>query len=183
MIARIKGEIVEINEKSIVVDTGPIAYLIHTSHPLGLIGDQISLYTHLVIKDDAHELFGFSDSEEKRLFTILINVSGVGPRTALQMLSLYSMGDLIQYIKSGDSKAISLVPGIGKKTAEKIVIDLKDKLNDFVITDNVPQNDLIEALLSLGYKDVQIREIVKNINPDLSLTEQIAIALRDIGKT
>lgn len=182
MIARIKGEIVDINEKSITVDTGSIAYLIYTTHPLGMIGDNVLIHTHPVIKEDSHELFGFIDPEEKRLFTILINVNGVGPRTALQMLSLYQMQDLIQYIKTGDSKAISLVPGIGKKTAEKIVIDLKDKLSDFDTTERAPQNDLIEALLSLGYKDIQIREVVKNIDTSLPFTEQIAQTLRELGK-
>ncbi len=182
MIARITGTIVEITEKGIIVETNGIGYLIATPTTNGLLGDTVTLHTHLVIRDDAHELYGFETIEEKNLFTTLIGVSGVGPRTGLQMLMLYPINDLVRAIKNGDSKAISLVPGIGKKTAEKVIIDLKDKFANFAFTETDAKSDLVEALLSLGYKDTQIRDCITTIDTTLPLTKQIAQALQHIGK-
>jgi len=182
MIARITGTIVEILERAVIVETGGIGYLIATPSTTGTLGDTITFHTHLVIRDDAHELYGFTTTEEKDLFSTLISVSGVGPRTGLQMLMLYPINDLVRAIKNGDSKAISLVPGIGKKTAEKVIIDLKDKFKEFVFVDEDPKSDLVEALLSLGYKDTQVRDAITSIDPTLPLTKQIAQALQGIGK-
>lgn len=181
MIAKITGTVIEVSEKTAVIETGGIGYMIFTP-ATPMLGQTASLYTQLIIKDDAHELFGFETPEEKKLFTTLISVNGVGPKTALHMLTLYPLSILVQTIKNGDSKSISLVPGIGKKTAEKVIIDLKDKLSDFVITDQTPQTDLIEALLSLGYKDVQVREVALSIDSTLPLPKQITEALRQLGK-
>lgn len=181
MIARITGTVVEIAEKSIVLETGGIGYAIYTPASTAALGETCTLHTQLIIKDDAHELFGFDTPEEKTLFNTLIGVNGVGPKTALHMLTLYPLPVLVQTIKSGDSKAIALVPGIGKKTAEKVIIDLKDKLTDFAVS-ATPQTDLIEALLSLGYKDVQVREVALTIDATLPLPKQITEALRLLGK-
>ncbi len=180
MISRLTGTIVEQYEKAITIEVGGVGYLVY-SPALFSIGEKQTIYTHMVIRDDAHELYGFVTPEEKQLFTILIGVSGVGPKTGLHMLSLYPIADLVSAIKSGDAKAISLVPGIGKKTAEKIVIDLKDKLDGFVAS-AVVQNDLFEALLSLGYKEHQIRSVVPQVDNMLSLEKQIATALQLIQK-
>jgi len=182
MIARITGTIVEILERAVIVETNGVGYLINTASVTGNIGDTTTLHTHLVIKDDAHELFGFVSPEEKSLFTTLIGVSGVGPRTGLQMLMLYPINDLVRAIKNGDSKAISLVPGIGKKTAEKVIIDLKDKLANFIFIDETPKSDLVEALLSLGYKDTQVRDAIITVSADLPLSKQIAHALQFLAK-
>lgn len=182
MIARITGTIVEILEKGLIVETNGIGYLIATPSTTGGLGDTITFHTHLVIRDDAHELYGFTTTEEKDLFSTLISVSGVGPRTGLQMLMLYPMNDLVRAIKNGDAKAISLVPGIGKKTAEKVIIDLKDKFKDFVFVDEDPKSDLVEALLSLGYKDTQVRDAITTVDSTLPLTKQIAQALQSLGK-
>lgn len=183
MISRISGIIIEISEKNIVIETNGIGYSVYTPTPPAQIGEACTIHTQLIIKDDAHELFGFQTPEEKKLFNTLISVNGVGPKTALHMLTLYPLPVLVQTIKSGDSKSISLVPGIGKKTSEKVIIDLKDKLNDFEISEYTPQGDLIEALLSLGYKDIQIREISGEIDITLPLTKQITEALRLLGKS
>lgn len=98
------------------------------------------------------------------------------------MLMLYPMNDLVRAIKNGDSKAISLVPGIGKKTAEKVIIDLKDKFKEFIFVDEDPKSDLVEALLSLGYKDTQVRDAITTVDTSLPLTKQIAQALQGLGK-
>lgn len=182
MIARITGTIVEIGEKFLIIETAGIGYLVYTPALAATMGETVTLHTHMVIRDDAHELYGFERAEEKILFSTLISVSGVGPRTALQMLSLYPIGEIVRAIKTGDAKAIALVPGIGKKTAAKVIIDLKDKLASFEYSDDSPKSDLVEALLSLGYKDVQVRTAVAIVDTTLPLPKQIAEALRHIGK-
>lgn len=181
MIARISGTVVEQQEKGVVIETGGIGYMVLTPAMLSL-GETVTLYTHLIIRDDAHELYGFQTSEEKLLFNKLISVSSVGPKTALHILTLYPLQDLVRIITSGDAPAIALVPGVGKKTAEKIVIDLKDKLSGFSISEQGAQNDLVEALLSLGYKEYQIRSIIPSIDTTVSLQKQIASALQLIKK-
>lgn len=181
MIARITGTVVEQYEKGMVVETGDIGYYVYTP-VVAPVGVRLTLYTHMVIREDAHELYGFPTPEEKVLFSTLIGVSGVGPKTALQMLTMYPLSELVRCIRSGDSKAISLVPGIGKKTAEKIVIDLKDKLAGFEASDKEVSNDLVEALLSLGYKEIQIRTVIADIDSSTPIEKQITAALQLLQK-
>jgi Holliday junction DNA helicase RuvA len=182
MIARITGTIVDITEKGMVIETNGIGYLVFTPFPVAQLGDTTTLHTHPIIREDSHELYGFPTIMEKTLFTTLISVSGVGPKTALQMLTMYTLPQLVRSIKDGDAKAISLVPGIGKKTAEKVVIDLKDKLDGFTAAENGISSDLMEALLSLGYKEHAIRIIVSGVDATLPLTKQITVALQLLGK-
>jgi holliday junction DNA helicase RuvA len=182
MIARITGNLVDTTERSVVLETAGIGYLIFTPFPPADIGSVVTLHTHMVIRDDAHELYGFITVAEKALFSTLISVSGVGPKTALQMLTLYALPDLVRSIKDGDAKAISLVPGIGKKTAEKVVIDLKDKLDGYTAAEHGLSSDLLEALLSLGYKEQAIRSVVSSVDATLPLPKQITIALQLLGK-
>ena len=98
------------------------------------------------------------------------------------MLTLYPLSELVRIIKAGDAKSVALVPGIGKKTAEKVVIDLKDKLEQFVASEQGPESDLVEALISLGYKEYQIRSVIADIDPTISLQKQITTALQLLGK-
>jgi len=182
MISQITGTLIEQNEKEVVIDVGGIGYSIATIPTFFPVGATLTFYTHLVIKDDAHELYGFQTKDERALFRILIGVSGVGPKTALHMLSLYTIGDIVRIIRRGDAKAIALVPGIGKKTAEKVAIDLKDKLDGFVATEGSISVDLVEALLSLGYKEQQIRPIASAIDATLPIEKQITEALKVIQK-
>ncbi len=181
MIAQIRGEVIEITEKGLVLDTGPIGYMVYTPAAYA-IGDTITLHTELIIRDDAHELYGFATREERLLFATLITVSGVGPKTALQMLSMYPLPDLVRAIRDGDSKAVALVPGIGKKTAEKVIIDLKDKLAAFATAEQGVASDLVEALLSLGFKEYDIRLVATSVSPDLTLEQQITAALQLLKK-
>jgi Holliday junction DNA helicase RuvA len=182
MIAQITGTIVDIQEMSVILETAGVGYLIFTPLPPLQFGDTITLHTHMVIRDDAHELYGFPTVAEKSLFSTLISVSGVGPKTALQMLTLYTMPELVRSIKDGDARAISLVPGIGKKTAEKVVIDLKDKLDGYTAAQNGVSSDLLEALLSLGYKENDIRGVVSTIDQSVPLPKQITAALQLLGR-
>lgn len=181
MIARIQGEIVDTFDRGVVIDTGSIGYQVYTPAMVS-VGDTILLHTHLVIREDAHELYGFQDIQEKLMFMNLISVSGVGPKTALQMLTMYPLAQLVGAIRSGDAKAVSLVPGIGKKTAEKVIIDLKDKLAGFVSTQQSGQSDLVEALLSLGFKDHDIRAALPTIDTTDTLEKQITAALQLLKK-
>lgn len=181
MIAHIQGLVVETFDKGVIIDTGHIGYAVFTP-ALFSVGENALLYTHLVIRDDAHELYGFVEREEKTLFTYLISVSGVGPKTALQMLTLYPLTELVRAIRGSDAKTIALVPGIGKKTAEKVIIDLKDKLAGFGATQQLGANDLVEALLSLGFKDHDIRITLPTIDTALSLERQITTALQLLKK-
>lgn len=181
MISRITGTVVEILDKGLVLETAGIGYGVFSTAVVPL-GERVTLYTHLVIRDDAHELYGFITPQEKTMFTILISVSGVGPKTALAMLALYPLPDLVRLIKNGDSKAVSLVPGIGKKTAEKVIIDLKDKVDGFDTAGMTTGSDLVEALLSLGYKDMQIRTIMGAIDNTLPIEKQITAALQLLQK-
>lgn len=182
MIARITGTVVEVFEKGVVLETGGIGYSVYT--PLLLpLGTETTLHTHMVVRDDAHELYGFESPEEKSLFCTLIGVSGVGPKTALHMLTLYPLPDLVRAIRVGDAKSISLVPGIGKKTAEKIVIDLKDKLAGFALSEEArATSDLVEALLSLGFKEVDVRSALPTVDTTLPLERQITVALQILKK-
>lgn len=181
MIARIQGVVVDIVDKGVVVDTGPVGYLVYTPALLAP-GTSVTLHTHLIIRDDAHELYGFATAEEKALFTTLIGVTGVGPKTGLQMLTMYPLPDLVGAIRAGDAKAISLVPGIGKKTAEKVIIDLKDKLEGYATSGSSASNDLVEALLSLGFKDHDIRSTLPTLDTTLPIEQQITIALQILKK-
>lgn len=181
MIARIQGPVVDLFEKGVVIDTGALAYAVYTPG-IYAIGDMVLLHTHLVIREDAHELYGFQDVQEKALFMHLISVSGVGPKTALHMLTMYPMSELVRAIRSGDAKAVSLVPGIGKKTAEKVIIDLKDKLAGFAATEHAGGSDLVEALLSLGFKEHDIRSVLPSIDPEVVLEKQITQALQLLKK-
>ncbi len=181
MIARITGVVVELFEKGMVIETAGIGYAVY-SPAIFSIGERVTLHTHLVIREDAHELYGFVYPDEKTLFTSLISVSGVGPKTGLHMLTMYPLSELVRAIRSGDAKAISLVPGIGKKTAEKVIIDLKDKLAGFGVSEQLGASDLVEALLSLGFKDGDIRNAISSIDASQTLERQITLALQILKK-
>lgn len=182
MIARISGRVVEQTDKGLIVDVGGVGYLIFTP-ALAPLGEMVTLHTHMVVRDDCQELYGFALPEEKMLFSILIGVSGVGPKTALQMLTLYPLPELVRCVRAGDAKAIALTPGIGKKTAEKIVIDLKDKLEGFTTAESTgPKADLVEALISLGYKEMHIRAVVAEIDGTVPIEKQITTALQLLQK-
>lgn len=187
MIALIKGIVTDKETKGITVDTGAIGYFVsvpeQTKETMA-IGEQITLVTHLVVKDDAHELYGFMSKAEKELFLMLLSVSGVGPRTALHVLSSFPLSRLIATIKSGNGKEFLLVPGIGKKTGEKIILELKEKMKLFApeVTETEVNHDVYEALITLGYKDYKIYETLGVIDQTLPTQTQIKQALQILGK-
>ncbi len=181
MIYQIRGIVAAVEEKGVVLDAGGIGYFIYTTESF-MLGSEALLYTHFIVKEDSQELYGFSTVGARNFFGLLLGVSGIGPRSAFAMLSLYPIGTLAYAIQSGDAKTISSVPGIGKKTAEKVVIDLKDKVALFAASTTAPKSDLAEALISLGYKDTAIRDILQSIDSDLPIQKQITQALQLLQK-
>ena len=186
MIAHIKGKLVEKTPTFVVIDVNGVGYHIKISlQTFSSIKEDIcKLFTHLSIKEDSHTLFGFYEKSERELFVKLISVSGVGPSTAQIILSTYNSQEVIHYITSADVNAIKSVKGIGSKTAQRIIVDLKDKLsqiNDssdiiFDKIDNTIKQEALSALNALGFgkkiAESNIEKVLK-MNPDIDNVEEL----------
>jgi Holliday junction DNA helicase RuvA len=185
MIASIKGKITLIKDKFLIIEKEGIGYKVFLS-PSNLEHfneeDKVFLYIHTHIKEDAMDLYGFLDYEELEFFETLITISGIGPKGALGILSIADINTLKKAISSNDITYLTRISGIGKKTAQKIVLELKDKIGKMA-EDNSLQKDLdvLEALLALGYKQVQIREVLKEIDESLDTNSKIREALKLLG--
>ena len=179
MIDRLRGIILEKRLDGVVVESGSFGLRVFMPGPnLGRLdeGDEVMLYTYLQVKDDGFSLFGFLDEKDRELFLLLIGVSGVGPKVAMGIFSRFSAGDVIYFIQNGDAKSLTEAPGIGKKTAQRLILELKDKVKDLhpvVPTVDVvqtsraePQQDALDALISLGYSPNEARDAVKGIDSD-----------------
>lgn len=179
MIDRLRGIILEKRLDGVVVESGSFGLRVFLPGPnLGRLdeGDEVVLYTYLQVKDDGFSLFGFLDEKDRELFLLLIGVSGVGPKVAMGIFSRFSAGDVIYFIQNGDAKSLTEAPGIGKKTAQRLILELKDKVKDLhpvVPTVDVvqtsraePQQDALDALISLGYSPNEARDAVKGIDSD-----------------
>jgi Holliday junction DNA helicase RuvA len=177
MIAFIKGKLADIQAGAVVLDVGGIGFRVMV--PLSLQyhlpprGSEIMLHTSLVVRDDGFYLYGFQSENELEFFLMLLNVSGVGPKGALSILSIYTPGELGRAIAGEDIPLLTRVSGIGKKTAGRIVLELKDKAADLII-DSEPENigisreiDALEALEALGYSPMEARRAVKEAQADL----------------
>lgn len=183
MYSYIKGELAEVNTDHIVVETGGIGYMVYVPAQsleyLPSIGDDIKIYTYLYIREDAMILYGFLTKDDLEVFKLLITVSGIGPKGGLSILSTLSSDDLRFAILSGDSKAISKAPGIGSKTAQRVIIDLKDKMsleeafekklenteNAFKMPEgnSAVKNDAVLALNALGYSSTESLKAVSKV--------------------
>lgn len=179
MIDCLRGIILEKRLDGVVVESGSFGLRVFMPGPnLGRLdeGDEVVLYTYLQVKDDGFSLFGFLDEEDRELFLLLIGVSGVGPKVAMGIFSRFSSGDVIYFIQNGDAKYLTEAPGIGKKTAQRLILELKDKVKDLhpmaptvdvVQTSRAePQQDALDALISLGYSPNEARDAVKGIDSD-----------------
>ena len=192
MIAQIIGKITRITDKSLVINTSGVGYQIFvTTDTLAAhvtdIGETLELWTHMVVRENAMELFGFETIDEKNFFELLLSVSGIGPRGALSVLSLAPMETIKKAIGSGDTTYLTKVSGIGKKTAEKIVVELRDKLSALGHNDESGslryESDVLEALQSLGYSLSSARNAVKQIDGSITDTNsRIKQALKILGK-
>ncbi|MDY3122250.1 Holliday junction branch migration protein RuvA [Clostridiaceae bacterium 68-1-5] len=177
MIAYIKGVLADKEESRVIVETGGIGYGIFVPQSdmerLPKTGNMVELYTYFHVKEDEMKLFGFLSKEEKELFKLIIGVSGIGPKGGLSILSALSPNALRMAVVSGDAKAIAKSPGIGKKTAEKLILELKDKLNLEQMLEQTSegaanientgvQGEVIEALTELGYGQTEAWRAVRN---------------------
>lgn len=196
MISYIRGELCDIEEQKAIVDVNGVGYGIYMPQQalslLPLMGQQVKIHTYLNIREDAMQLFGFLTKEDLNVFRLLIGVNGIGPKAGLNILSCLSPDELRFAVLSGDAKAISATPGIGKKTAEKLILELKDKLNieDMLehaahggdsedlasgtdTASNTMQAEAVQALTALGYGSAESLRAVKKSSPECSSVEDI----------
>jgi len=191
MIGRIQGVLVEKNFPLVIVSCNGVGYEIDvpmsTFYPLPRIGEEVTLLTHLVVREDAHLLYGFISAAERAAFRQLLRISGVGPKVALSVLSGLSVDDLAEAVASSDAARLQKVPGIGKKTAERLVLELRDKLPKTIgvvrAADGAAAGgDVVNALLALGYNEREAAAAVKQVPSQLQLPDAIRHALKHLAK-
>jgi len=193
MIGRIAGNLIEKNPPQIMVDCQGVGYEIDvpmsTFYNLPALGEKVALLTHLAIREDAHVLFGFGSAEERSTFKQLIKISGVGARTALSILSGMSVADLAQAITLQEAGRLTRVPGIGKKTAERLLLELKGKLGADLGAAGVAaaagdhSSDILNALLALGYSDKEALAALKLVPAGSGVSDGIKAALKALSKS
>lgn len=191
MISHLRGSILEVTERYAVLDVQGIGYKVYCAVDTLAslhVDDEVSLHTYLAVREDALDLYGFYSSEEKNFFELLISVSGIGPRSALGILSVTTVDTLKKAIGTGDTSYLTKVSGIGRKTAEKVVLELRDKLRANVDMKETPhalraESDVIEALKSLGYSQNEARDALKQV-PDetIGTNARIREALKILGQ-
>lgn len=190
MIGKLTGTLSDKNPPQVLVDCNGVGYEVHvpmsTFYNLPGLGDKVSLLTHFVVREDAQILYGFGTAAEREAFRQLIKISGVGPRTALSVLSGMSVAELAQAVTLQEGGRIIKVPGIGKKTAERLLLELKGKLGAdmgaHVSLANDAQVDILQALLALGYSDKEAAAALKALPTDVGVSEGIKLALRALAK-
>jgi len=192
MIGRISGVLAEKNPPQVVVDVNGVGYEIDvpmsTFYHLPATGEKVTLHTQLIVREDAHLLYGFGTEAERATFRQLLKVSGVGPKVALAVLSGLSVNDLAAAVATQDTAMLVRVPGIGKKTAERLLLELKDKVVAVMPVTGagagVPKgNDVLNALLSLGYNDREALSAIKQLPADLSVADGIRQALKLLARS
>ncbi|MEF7615462.1 Holliday junction branch migration protein RuvA [Aquincola sp. MAHUQ-54] len=189
MIGRLTGVIAEKTPPQILIDVHGVGYEVDvpmsTFFNLPGLGEKVSLLTHFVVREDAQVLFGFLTSEERATFRQLVKISGVGPRTALSILSGLSVGDLAQAVSQQQAGRLVKVPGIGKKTAERLLLELKGKLGPDLSIPSAPvddtQADIAQALVALGYNEREAAASLKKLPAGVGVSEGIKLALKALS--
>jgi Holliday junction DNA helicase RuvA len=191
MIGRLSGILFDKNPAQLVVDCNGVGYEVSvpmsTFYNLPSTGEKVTLLTHMVVREDAQLLYGFGTSQERELFRELIKISGIGARTALAILSGMSVSDLAQAVTLQDVCRLTKVPGIGKKTAERLLLELKGKLGADVGVaaggvDGSSSNDVLSALLALGYSEKEALLAIKQVPAGSSVSDGIRHALKALSK-
>jgi Holliday junction DNA helicase RuvA len=191
MIGRIQGTLIANTPPRLIIDCHGVGYEVDvpmsTLYQMPSLGQQVTLQTHFVVREDAQQLFGFATESEREAFRALIKISGVGARTALSLLSGMSVEELSQAITLQESGRLTKVPGIGKKTAERLLLELKGKFGvDIGLTGQAPQIDsqleILQALTSLGYSDKEAQLALKQVIPGSSVSDGIRLALKALSK-
>ena len=191
MIAYIHGTVRMITDRALIIDVGGIGYSIATTPETlsgARVGEDYALNTYLAVREDALDLYGFTSLEERDFFILLLGVSGIGPRSALSVLSVAPLETLKKAIGTGDTGYLTKISGIGRKTAEKIVLELRDKLKAHVNMKEAPgalraESDTIDALKALGYSQHEAREALRAVDPTLTDTgTRLKEALKILGR-
>jgi Holliday junction DNA helicase RuvA len=191
MIGRLSGILLEKNPPQLLVDCNGVGYEVNvpmsTFYNLPGLGEKVALLTHLTVREDAHILFGFGTHEERNVFKQLVKITGIGARTALSILSGMSVADLAQAITMQEAGRLTKIPGIGKKTAERLLLELKGKLGADLgaaggaITSDAT-SDILNALLALGYSDKEAMLALKQVPQGSGVSDGIKLALKALSK-
>ena len=186
MIGSIRGKIILKTEKYLIVETAGVGYKINVSLDVlsktKKVESEIFLFIHTHVREEVFDLYGFLDKEELEFFEMLINVSGIGPKGALTILGIASIETMRKAISTGDTTYLTKISGIGRKTAEKIVIELRDKIGEEKSGTSLQgELDALEALKSLGYSQNEAREALKKVTPDANTNTKIREALKILG--
>lgn len=189
MIATILGKVTEKFGGLVVVECNGVGYGLYANpedHGKLKIGDETKLYVHEHIRENSHDLFGFSELATKELFEQLLEVNGVGPKMALALLSIGSAGEVRTAIAGGDTRLLQAAPGVGKRVAERVIVDLKDKVGLaakdsttlFMSASSAQRDEAAQALIALGYNPADALETLADIDPKLSTKERVKLALK-----
>ncbi|MDI1308659.1 MAG: Holliday junction branch migration protein RuvA [Methylotenera sp.] len=191
MIARLNGTLIEKSPPLIVIDCSGVGYEVEvpmsTFYNLPELGQKVQILTHFVVREDAQLLYGFGSEQEKNTFKQLLKVNGIGAKSALSILSGVSVDDLVSAVSQQEVGMLTRIPGIGKKTAERLLLELKDK---FIVTGSTtaqPQaksatHDVLNALITLGYNEREASAAVKLLDKEVSVTDGIKQALKSLSK-
>lgn len=199
MIATLNGKLIIKELGYVVVECGGVGFKCFvtqkTSASIGKIGDTVLLYTHLAVREDALDLYGFEDLQELEVYKLITSVSGVGAKIGLAVLSEFSADKIMLFIASGDSKSLTAASGVGIKLAQRIVLELKDKVGTFTSKDagidlnsignatvNTSSKEAVEALVSLGYSQSEASLAVGRLDPSLTTNELIKLALKSLAR-
>jgi Holliday junction DNA helicase RuvA len=189
MIGRLTGTLAEKSPPQLLIDVNGVGYEVDVPmssfYNLPALGERVSLLTHFIVREDAQILFGFLTHDERQAFRQLIKITGVGPRMALSLLSGLSVGELAQAVARQETGRLVKVPGIGKKTAERLLLELKGKLGDALVAPATvasdAQADILQALVALGYSDREAAAALKSLPADASVSEGIKLALKSLA--
>lgn len=186
MIAHLTGTILAITDKYIILETGGIGYRVFaTAETLvkHTTGARVSLWIAHIIREDSQDLYGFENQSDQDLFELLRSVSGIGPKSALGVMNVATIGTIARAINTNDVGYLTKISGIGKKTAEKIIIELRDKLPAIMESaDTSSSHDVIDALIALGYSESKARDAARSLDPNLDTQTKIREALKLVNK-
>ena len=195
MIGRLAGRFVEAVEQVALIDVGGVAYEVELSAGartgLPPPGGDVALYTHFLVREDVQQLYGFADRSERELFRAVLRISGVGPKLALALISAFDVDQLAQAVADGDAGRLTRVPGIGRRTAERMLLELKDRLAEIAVVpaagrsaaDASAAAEAEHALIALGYKPQDAAQLVRDVgDEDMAVEAIVREALRAVGR-
>ena len=178
--------VIHTTEKNLIIETAGIGYRVFvTAETLAKYSESmaISLWTTQIVREDTNDLYGFETLADQDLFELLLGVSGIGPRSALGVMNVATLGTIARAVTNNDVGYLTKISGIGRKTAEKIILELRDKLSNLMIHDgDAPSNDTLDALIALGYSESSAREALRSIDGGLDTQTKIREALKMLNK-